>query len=333
MPGLNIFEDDAFSLSSLTAAINDVENVPGRLGQLGYFDEEGITTTTVQIEKDGEVLALVGSAERGAPGQVVVGDKRKLIPFNTVHLPERAYIKADEIQGIRAFGSETELQAVQTVVNKRLLKMRRQLDATHEWHRIGAVKGLVLDKDASSVLVDIFTAFGLTQQSVNFALNVADTKLRTKCLEVHEKIEDVLQGVQFSGVRVLCGRDFWASLITHKAIEETYLGTQMAAALRGDPRDAFDFGGCTFERYRGKVGGVAYVGDNEAYAVPEGVPELFITRFAPADYMETVNTNGLPFYAKQEETRMGKGIELEAQSNPLHLCTRPRAIIKLTRSA
>ena len=58
--------------------------------------------------------------------------------------------------------------------------------------------------------------------------------------------------------------------------------------------------------------------------------ELLITRFGPADYMETVNTMGLPYYASQVPMDHHKGVNLEAQSNPLNLCTRPRAIIKLT---
>lgn len=332
MASINIFNDDAFSLASLTAAINDQQFVPGRIAQMGVFAEEGIATTVVQVEKDGETLQLVAAGERGAPGQVVVGDKRKMIPFNTVHLPQMASIKADEVQNIRAFGTETELQAVQTIVNKRLAKARRQLDATHEFHRIGAIKGQILDADATSVIIDLYAAFGLVQQVVAFELDDDTTEVRVKCLEVQEKIEGALGGLGFSGVRVLCGRDFWANLIVHKAIKETYLNSQMAAALRGDPRDAFEFGGCTFERYRGNVAGVAYVDPNEAYAVPEGVVDLFITRFAPADYMETVNTNGLPYYAKQELMDFGKGVDIEAQSNPLHLCTRPRAVIKLTRT-
>jgi hypothetical protein len=332
MPSLDIFNDDAFSLASLTASINEQPHVPGRIAQLGIFAEEGITTTTVQVEKDGETLALVGSGTRGSTGQVVVGGKRNMIPFNAVHLPQTGSINADEVQNVRAFGSETELQSVQTIVDKRLAKFRQQLDATHEWHRIGAIKGLILDADATTELVNLFTAFGLAQQVIDFALDVETTELRVKCLEVQEKIEEVLGNVAFSGVRVLCGRDFWANLIVHPEVEKTYLNSQLAASLRGDPRDALDYGGCTFERYRGKVGGVAYVGPDEAYAVPEGVPDLFITRFAPADYMETVNTNGLPYYAKQELKKMGKGVDLEAQSNPLHLCTRPRAVIKLTRT-
>lgn len=332
MAAMNIFNNDAFSLSSLTLAINAQPFVPGRIGALGLFHEEGITTITAQIEKQGNVLALVFAKPRGGNGQVVLGEARSLIPFNTVHLPQRSTINADEIQGLRAFGSETELEAVQSVVNTRLAKHRRQLDATHEWQRAGAIKGLILDADGVTPLLDVFAAFGLTQQTVAFVLGTSTTKVRTKCAEVLDKIEDALGAVSFSNVRVLCGKTFWTDLIEHPAIKDTYLNTAQAAALRGDPRESFDFGGLTFERYRGKMGSLAYIGDDEAYAVPEDVPDLCITRFAPADYMETVNTSGLPYYSKQEPLRFDKGVEIESQSNPLHLVTRPTAIIKLTRA-
>ncbi|QDQ24935.1 major capsid protein [Chitinimonas arctica] len=331
MAELTIFQDDAFSVSSLTATINDQVPIPSKLGDLGLFDEEGINTTTVQIEKDGETLSLVPAGQRGQPGLVVHGSKRTLIPFNVIHLPQTASITADEVQGVRAFGSMTELAAIGAVVEKRLKKMRRQLDATHEFHRIGAVKGQVLDADGSSVLLDLYDRFGIEQQVLPFELGKADTDLRLKCGLVQDLIEDTLGNLTFSGVRVQCGKNFWNVLITHKSYRETFLATEMAASLRGDPREAFEFGGVTFERYRGRLGGIGFVGDDEAYAVPIGVSDLFITRFAPADYMETVNTTGLPYYAKQEAMDFGKGIAMEAQSNPLHLCTRPRAVIKLTK--
>jgi hypothetical protein len=72
------------------------------------------------------------------------------------------------------------------------------------------------------------------------------------------------------------------------------------------------------------------VNADQAQLVPEGVPELFKSAFAPADYMETVNTLGIPYYSKLETMPFGKGVAGEAQSNPLHLCTRPLAIIRLT---
>ncbi|KWF66643.1 major capsid protein [Burkholderia pseudomultivorans] len=329
MADIALFQDDAFSLSSLSAAINEQPYVPGRIGTLGLFEEDGITTTTVQIERDGDTLSLVPAGQRGAPAVVVGGSKRGMIPFNTVHLPQRAVIMADEIANLRAFGSETELEALQTVVNRRLAKMRRQLDATHEFHRIGAIKGAVLDADGKTVLIDLLKYFGIEQTVISFELSTATTEMRQKCVEVQDAIEDALGAMTYTGVRVFCGREFWNKLIVAKSVKETYLASVMAAQLRGDARDAFDFGGCTFERYRGRVGDVGYVADDEAHAVPEGVSELFISRFAPADYVEAVNTTGIPYYAKQELMDFGKGVEIEAQSNPIHLCTRPKALIKL----
>ncbi|MFP5497056.1 MAG: major capsid protein [Gammaproteobacteria bacterium] len=329
MADIAIFEDDAFSVSSLTAAINEQEYLPGRISSLGLFREEGISTLTVQIEKDGDTLALVPSGERGTSGLVVGGTKRTLIPFNTVHLPERFTIKADEIQGIRAFGTRSELQAVQDVVNKRLAKARRQLDATHEFQRMGALNGQVLDADGKTVLLDIYKSFGVNRQKLQMGLNSPDTELRVKCGEALDMQEEALGSVTSSGSRAMCGKNFWNKLIVHKSVKETYLNTMQAASLRGDARESFEFGGIVWERYRGKVAGVAFVHDDKALLIPEGVPDLYISSFAPADYMETVNTQGIPYYSKIEPMQFGKGVAGEAQSNPLHLCTRPRAQILL----
>lgn len=329
MADIAIFEDDAFGVAALTAAINEQEYVPGRLASLGLFEEEGVTTLTVQIEKDGDKLALVPAGERGTGGLVVGASKRILLPFNTVHLPERFTIRADEIQGIRAFGTQTELQAVQDVVNARLLKVRRQLDATHEFHRMGAVNGKVLDADGKSVLLDIYDRFGVSRQSMSMGLNDPDSNVQAQSVEALDMQEDALGNVTTSGARAFCGKTFWKKLISHASVVETYKGSEQAASLRGDGRNSFEFGGISWERYRGKVAGIAFVPDDEARLVPEGVPEMFLSVYAPADYMETVNTQGLPYYSKVEPLPFGKGVAGEAQSNPLHICTRPRAVINL----
>ncbi|WP_080498180.1 major capsid protein [Burkholderia pseudomallei] len=329
MADIAIFNDDAFSLSSMTAAINEQPHMPGRLGEAGLFDEEGITTTTVQIERDGDTLALVQSGVRGQPAPNVLGSKPSLIPFNTVHLPQRAVIKADEIQNLRAFGDDSELETVQRYVDKRLAKMRRQLEATHEYHRLGAVRGVILDADGKHVVANLLDRFGIEQQVIEYELSNAKTEIRIKNEDTLEAIEDALGNVPFSSVRAFCGRNFWRKLLTLPTVKETFLNTAAAAALRGDPRGAIEIDGIVFERYRGKIGGIPFVGDDEAYAVPEGVPDLFISRFAPGDYVDAVNTIGLPYYARQEIMPFNKGVEIEAQSNPIHLCTRPRACIRL----
>ena len=330
MASLDIFNDDAFTLSSLTAAINETPYVPGRLGALGLFSNEGINTTHLSIEKDGATLALVPAADRGAPGLQVDKDKRSLIPFNTLHLPQESTVMADEIQGLRAFGAESEVEAVANYVAQRQAKHRRQLDATMEHLKIGAIKGIIMDADGTTPLVNTFTSFGISQVTHSLVLGTAGTKVRNKVLELLDKIEDELGGVSFTGVRVLCGRTYFKNFVGHPEVKAAYERWMDGAALRDDVRGGFEFGGCVFEQYRGQVGATKFVADDEAYAVPEGVPDLFIGRFAPANYMETVGTNGLPYYTKAEPLPMNKGMNLESQSNPLFLCTRPNAVVKLT---
>ena len=80
----DIFNNDAFSLMGLTASIQDAEYVPGRLGQLGLFEERGIPTTSVSIEKRGDTLALVPTAERGSSGKVYESETPALCPCRSV---------------------------------------------------------------------------------------------------------------------------------------------------------------------------------------------------------------------------------------------------------
>ena len=330
MASLDIFKDDAFSLQSLTKAINEQPYVPGRIGALGLFSEEGVNTTSVSVEKLGESLSLVPAGERGAPAPNVKGDKRTMVNFNTIHLPQRAKILADEIQGVRAFGSESELETIESVVAKRLGKMRRQLDATIEYQRIGAIKGQILDADGSTVLENLFTKFGLSQQTKAMVFATSTTKIRTKVLEAKRLMEDALGNAMYTGARAFCSPAFFDALTTHDLVEKFFINWQSNEVMRQDVRAGFMFAGVLWEEYRGAVGGVDFIGSGDAYLVPEGVPDLFVTNYGPADYTEAANTIGLPYYAKQEPLPMGKGIDLEAQSNPISICTRPRAIIKLT---
>lgn len=332
MPSLDIFNDDAFNLVNMTKAINDTPHQPGRIGELGLFAEDGITTTAFFIEKQGTTLSLVPSAERGGPVRPVTSDKRSVIPFKTVHLPQNATIGADEIQGVRAFGSEGELETVQNVVNRRLAKMRRNLDTTIEYQRIGAIKGQILDANGTDVLLDLWTAFGVSQQSHSLELDQTGTKVRKEIVVAKRKVEDALGGLMYSGLRVLCGSGFFDAFVSHGAVEAAFDRWQNGEFLRDDVRRGFFFAGVYWEEYRGQVGSTKFIADDDAYMIPEGVPDLFVTNYAPADYMETANTIGLPYYSKQEPLRMNKGVEIEAQSNPISICTRPRAVVKLTKT-
>lgn len=337
MPQLDIFNNDAFSVRSLTAAINERPFQPMLIGSMGLFSERGITTTTLSIEKKGSILSLVPAMPRGAPGTPVALNKGQMVPISTVHLPQSGAVLADAVQNVRAFGTESELEAVQNLVNEELDTMRNNIDVTMEWQRIGAIKGQVLDADGSTVLLDVLNTFGVTQQTHALALNDDATKVKTKIVEAQRKAEAKLGGVMHRGYVALCGAGFFDALVGHPAVVAAYdrwLDGQFNRDIqRGqDPVSSAGFTFCntTWREYKGSVSGQAFIGDNDAYLIPMGIRDLFITRFAPANYMEAVNTMGLPYYAKQERMRMDKGVELEAQSNPISLCTRPDVPVKLT---
>jgi len=327
---LGIFEDDKFSLQALTAAINEAPPLPSRLASLGLFAEEGLITTHFTIEKDADTLLLIPNQSRtSTTPHATGGSSRSMIPFMTTHLPTQDTISPDEVQNLRAFGKASEVETMSAYVGKRLAKMRRRIDATIEYQRVGALKGTIVDADGVTVITDLFTTFGMVQQTHTLQLTTAGADLRGQTLAAVDKLEDALGNEPYSGVRVLCGKTFFRALIAHDKVQKAYELYESGIFLRNDPRRGFEFAGATFEEWRGGIGGTPFIGDGEAYLLPEGVEDLFLTRFAPANYIETANTIGLPNYAKQELTPLGKGVILEAQSNPISICTRPRTVIKL----
>lgn len=331
MAHMDIFNNDAFSVASLTAAINQQDYQPGRIGELGLFQEEGVTTTTVTIEYNKGKISLVPVSQRGQPVKPADRDARSLRSFTVPHLKLGDSILADTIQNLRAFGSESELEAVQNVVNQRLAKFGRDLETTLEFHRIGAIKGLILDADGESIIYDLYDEFGITQTVVSLGLGTAGTNVRGKVMDAKRKSEDALGAAMVKGYRAFCGSSFFDDFTDHPKVVKAWERYNEGEMLRNDVRGGFLFADVLWEEYRGKVGSEAFIDPNEAYLVPAGVADLFITRNAPADYMETVNTLGLPLYSRQEPLPMNRGVELEAQKNPLNLCTQPAAIIKLTK--
>ena len=328
----DVFNPDGLTLTEMTAAINELPHLPTMLGDSGLFEYSGVSSLTVQIEKEGETLALVASAPRGASGAAIGRNSRNLRPFNLVHLPLDDRILADEVQGVRQFGTEGTLLPIEVKRNQVMQQGMRRLDLTLEFHRVNALKGIVYDADGTTVLHNFFTEFGVAQNVIDFALATAGTEVRAKCSQALDSIEDELGGTSYTSVEAWCGRAFWEALITHPKVKETYLNQAQAAQLRGNPTESVDFGGILWRKYRGAANGSQMIGTDDAYIVPKGVPGLLLGRFGPADYMETVNTIGLPIYAKGIPMANGKGIDIEMQSNPLHVLTRPRAVIKATRT-
>lgn len=339
---LDVFNGDAFSMHSLTAAINSIKYKPMRLGQLGLFDERGVRTTAIDVESKNGRLTLIQTSPRGGAAPDPLGaNKRQMRTFRAYHLERDSKVYADEVQNIRQFGSETELQQVQALVNERLAELIPMHEATLEYHRVNALQGILLDADGSTLL-NLFTEFGVSQQTLNVALGTSTTKVRERIVAAKRLAEDELGGEVITGWRGICSSGWFDDFTSHATVTEAYKyqeGMKLQADLRST---GFRFADVDWEEYRGSVtkpdsvggGTAAFIPADTAWLVPVTANPIFITRFAPADYEETVNTLGLPMYAKQvaDPSGLNKYRLINTQSNPIALCTRPRAVIKLTKS-
>lgn len=336
MATFDIFNNDAFSVSQLTQTIVDIPRVPTRLGDMGLFAEYGITTPTMMIERKGSSINLVPTAPRGGVGNTSGSTNRKLIPVQTVHLPQHAYVMADEVFGVRAFGSETEVESMQNLVREKMMNAKANLDLTLEYHRVGALKGLVLDADGTTPILDVYALFGMTQQTQFWNMATSGTTAEPKqlCVDLKRMVRAKLGGRSFTRIRVMCSEGFFDKLVGHANMKKAWeLWNQGQYGRTDQSENDFEFAGVVFTIYEGGTSAGDFIEDGFAYAYPEGVSRMFQTAFAPADYMETVNTMGSPYYAKQEVMKFNKGVEIETQSNPICLNTLPEAVIKLSAAA
>lgn len=316
-------EQNLFTVENLTESINRTEQTPGRIGELGLFEEKRIDTTSVNIVEKNNSIILVPAKPRGSEGTSLDNKGRKGETFPLVHLPMSGQVLAESTQNMRPFGGETREDMLQSKIDDELSRMRGSIDATIEWQRMGALKGQILDHDGE-VIVDLFKKFGITR----FVKTLDFTKdLRTQLMSgVREskKSQGVIKAPRY---RCFAGEELMDQLMMCDDFKRAYERYDAGSALRDNVTSGISFGGILWEEYVGQVGDQEFVLPDESLLVPEGILGAYKTFFGPADYEETVNTLGLPYYAKAERIKFDKGHELEAQSNTISICTSPRSVI------
>ena len=335
---LDVFKD-IFTMASLTDAISDVDYVPGRVGQLGIFAVEGIPDRKVVIEEEYQTLKLVPTSPYGGVPSADTTDARKARPFIVPHISVIDSISSEEIQSVRAYANgmapSAARMSVEQIRDKKLAQMQLKLQATLEYHRIGAVKGQILDADGTTTIYDLFTEFGVAQQTLNMALGTTTTNILGQIRAAQRLSLAALGNAAFTGWRALCGDTFFDEFIGHSKVEDKYLNSADNRLLREADLayGAIAFGGVVWENYRGSVGGVDFIEADKAYLFPTGVMGLGLQKNGPSDWIDRVNqipsADGLPIEVRSELKPNGKGIDIECQMNPLCLLTKPRAVIQL----
>lgn len=336
MVHMDIFNSDAFSLINMTAAVEKMPTVPSFLGSLGIFTEEGQESNIVSIEQKGNTLKLIPTSPRGTAPEMGGTDKRSLRMFNIPRIAKGDQLFAAEIQGIRAFGSESELETVVTKIASKQAKLLTEVALTLEYHRLGAIQGILLDSDGS-VLYNYFTEFGITAPTeIDFdldAVSPVEGVLLAKMAAAKRAAIRALGAAYVPGMTQflwLCGDTFYDQLTNHNDVRVTFKNWEGASSLRDAKVFApFRFGEMDWMNYQGTDDNTTVaIGATKAKLIVRGVPGLYRRVNGPGETFETVNTTGKPLYSmlvKDNDRNMW--VQPEVYAYPLHICTRPEVLL------
>lgn len=337
MPGtiLDVFSTNPYGVLSMSEAINLAPIQYQRIGELSLFHEINLITTDVAMEEKAGQITLLETQPRGGPAPKMKRGKRTARKIAIPHLPIEDRIYAEELQGVRPFGhNQAPSDIVTATVLDHLENCANNHEITWEWHRAGAINGVVYDADGSTVILDLFDEFGVTEQEINFALTTEATNVGNKCRAVRRHIEKNLKGDVMTGVLALCSPEFFDALISHPKVEDAYKFYIGVNPLREDVRRGFAYHSITFEEYAGEADDPdgtthKFIPENTARFFPLGTRRSFARANAPADFIETVNTKAIPMYAKPAvDAKFQRWVDIHTQSNPLHFCTRPAVLVK-----
>lgn len=340
---LDIFHQDPFSAIALTDAVQRNPYNPVGLGELDLFDPNPIRTKALAVEQRQSQLILIPFSQRGSEGTQRTTEKRQMRYFEVPRLMHDDTIYAEEVQGIREFGTESVLMQVEAEVARRLsgpTGLLASVEYTKEYLRLAAIQGLVLNPKDGSVMYNWFDEFGITQPSAiafNLAAGTANS-LRPICNGIIRTMARNAQGAFTSTTRVyaLCGDTFYDEFVNHPDVIRTFVNWSDAKALRDNSQgaafSAFDFGGITWVNYRGSQdNSTIAIPVNEAKFFPVGAPGVFREAMAPGETVDWVNTPGKPVYVLpifDQQRRMWW--KMEAYAYPLMICTRPEVLLSGT---
>lgn len=339
---LDIFKQDAFSAVELTAFVSKQPFIPSLLRDMNLFVDKPVRTTTIWVElKDGKI-ALIPTSERGAPIFQSEKQKRRAVSLQTVRLAKADRITSSELQDIRAEGEAEELKEVQTEVTDRLDILSGDMDLTHENLFLGAVQGILVDADGSTVIYNFFTEFSVSQSSeVDFDLDngtPASGALLTLCMGIQRSMQRAGQGAFLPTTEIvgLVGDAFWDGLIAHTEVKGAYDNWVSAQAFSNDKKafGEFYWGGIYWINYRGTDdNSTVAIGTDKVKFFPRGARGVFENALAPSESFEFVNKKGLPRYAMVvPDLLRNEYVDVEIKSYPLPYCTRPEMLLRGRRT-
>lgn len=331
----DVFEQNAWGTVEFQEdVVERVDHKPQLLGDLKIFEPVYSRSSAIAIADKDRELTLIPTSELGAPPQELVPKGSKVRMFNAARLAKGSTIYAIEMAGVTNLPFEQQTKEVAEEASDRTGAILDDMELTWEHMRLGAIQGKVMDADGTTVLMDWYSEWGITESAeINFALGTASTDVRKKCRDVKRAMQRKAKGVWTPSTRVgsLCGDDFFDKLVNHANIKETKLGTEKAPLLENiEGFSSIEIEGITFINYQGTDdGSTLAIGTNSAKFFPIGARGAFKAGYAPAnEFKPFLNQKAREYYGLVLADPSGREAwdRVELYSYPLFICTRPEML-------
>lgn len=334
-----------FEVVDLTSAIRNLPIQYGAFNQMGIFTEEGVASDTVMFEETTQDGALIVDRVRGEKNLVSKEGSRKLHTFAIPHFPLDDYISPKDLQNKSAYDNFDEVEQLDKVRMRKMLRIRQNHDWTLNKARAQALFSGTAYAPNGTVVQNWNTEFGVTRQGVDFVLGTPGTEILSKIETLIQYVHDGMGGNGvFSGIIVPCDTGFFNKFISHASVKAAYMYAQQNIAGQDPMRGRlaaggsampngreFTFGGITLREVRDSYNGTSITTANEGVAVPTG-SDMFKTYFAPAERFGLVNSEGEKLYAFEQAAQNGTKIDIETESNHISALLRPQAVVRVFSS-
>lgn len=343
---LDILRNDAFSVVSLRRLVDNLPFVPTMLGQMGLFNPQPVRTREIILyEEDGNVH-LIPTTEIGSPDVHQIRDQGRARLLRTKRLAKMDTVRAGELIGIAdtAIPETIRLRTAQELTAKRLSKLKSDLEATKELHRLGALQGKLVDADGTTVIYNYFDEYGISQPptiSVNYSTLSEDEIAMFFQENVIVPMELTLKDRVPNGVQVgaLVGDYHWGRLMRHPGFRKLWELKALTQATAVDPLFApnnwrtIDFAGIRWINYRGSTSGDIAVPTADAIFFPMNARDVFDVYWAPGETLLDITSPGLPEYVYLQpdvRTAMPEKLDIFLRCYPLYACIFPKCLIRMT---
>ena len=346
MPILDIFNNDAFSPTTMALAIDRMPFKPNFLGSSGIFTRTPIRTESIVIEERDGTLDLIKTSNRGESLTRMAHRKFSGRSYRTTRIGRTATIRASELAFTRSFGEADQVKLLQGEILDRLggagassVGLIDQIDYTLEHLRLGAIQGKVLDADGS-VIVDWLQEFdavttGLQSDDVFDFSAMSQGDFRHALKNIYRATKRNAKGAWTAGTQIhcLCGSDAWDEMLKLAEIYKLFENRIERANYvdNADPYDSFTFANITFHEYEGSDDGAVSIATDEFRFYPVNAPSAFLEVFSHGEQFDHIDQLGQEIYPMiiPDHVR-NESVDLEVRSYPLHICTRPAMLKKCT---